>query len=85
MPHIAGGLARAVERNDLLTHELRLVESSIALLVGGDARRVTVSGLRYGERILPIAQSSAQAHGVVVRALWHELDDGCDIAVEPCG
>jgi hypothetical protein len=84
MPSIAGGPVRAPERNDLLTHELSLVESSIALVVGGDARRVTVSGLRYAERILPIAQSSARVHGVVVRALWHALDDGCAIAVEPC-
>jgi hypothetical protein len=85
MPSTTDGSARAAHPADRLEHELTLVQSSIALLAGGGAQRVTVSGLRFGERILPIAQSSARAFGVVVRPLWHALDGGCDIAVEPCG
>jgi hypothetical protein len=85
MPSKANGSKRAAHRSDGLEHELTLVRSSIALLAGGGAQRVTISGLRFGHRILPIAQSSARAFGVVARPLWHALDDGCDIAVEPCG
>lgn len=85
MPSQTDGPTRAAHRSDRLAHELTLVQSSITLLAGGGAQRVTVSGLRFGERILPIAQSSARAYGVVARPLWHALDDGCDIAVEACG
>jgi hypothetical protein len=77
--------AVAPEHDPQFDHELNLVESSIALVAAGAARRVTINQLRFGEQILPMAQSSAREHGLVARALWHVQDDGCDIAVEPGG
>lgn len=66
-----------------LEHEISLINGSIALLASGGAARVTLTGLRFGERILPTAQISARALGVVVRPLWRASGAGCDIAVEP--
>jgi hypothetical protein len=68
-----------------LEHEISLVNGSIALLASGGAVRVTLTGLRFGERILPTAQISARTLGVVVRPLWRPAGAGCDIAVEPRG
>jgi len=72
---------RAAARGTL-EHEISLINGSIALLASGGAARVTLTGLRYGERILPTAQLSASELGVVVRPLWRSPDGGCDIAVE---
>jgi hypothetical protein len=60
-----------------------LIDGAILLLAGGGATRVTLTGLRFAERILPAAQRAARARGVVVRALWRPDGAGCDIALEP--
>jgi hypothetical protein len=62
-------------------HLLDLVESAVALIANGGARRVTLV-LPHADRVLPDAQASARARGVVVRALWR-ADGACDIVVEP--
>ncbi len=75
-------LGRAAARGTL-AHEISLINGSIALLASGGADRVTLTGLRFGERILPSAQVAARPLGVVVRPLWRASGAGCDIAVEP--
>lgn len=64
---------------------MSLVDSSIALLAAGGAVRVTLSGLRFAERILPKAQRSARERNVLVRPLWRKGGASCDIALEPFG
>jgi hypothetical protein len=66
-----------------LEHELSLIDSSIALLAAGGAVRVTLTGLRFAERILPAAKRTARARDVNVRALWRSGGVGCDITLEP--
>ena len=68
-------------RLDDLDHDLDLVESAIALVAGGRARRAALV-LRDGERVLAAAQASGHRRGVVVRAVWRR-GGGCDIVVEP--
>ena len=62
-------------------HALDLVESAIALIAAGGARRATLV-LEHPELILPTAQDSGRRWGVVVRADWRS-DGGCDVVVEP--
>lgn len=73
---------RAVERA-ILEHEMTLVDGAISLLATGGADRVTLTGLRFAERILPAAQRLARTQRVVVRPLWRPAGGGCDIALEP--
>jgi hypothetical protein len=68
-----------------LEHESSLIDAAIALLVSGGADRVTLTGLRFGERILPSAVRSARLQGVVIRPLWRQGATTCDITVEPSG
>lgn len=73
---------RAAAR-DTLEHERCLIQAAIALLASGDAARVTMTGMRFGERILPTAEISARKKGVVIRPLWRPGGTRCDLAVEP--
>jgi hypothetical protein len=66
-----------------LDHERCLINAAIALVASGGAIRVTMTGLRFGERILPTAEISARKQGVVIRPLWRPGGTICDIAVEP--
>ena len=73
---------RAAARGTL-DHELCLVDAAIALLADGSAARVTLTGLRFAERILATAAIPARLQGVVIRPIWRGDGAGCDIAVEP--
>jgi len=64
-----------------LEHRLDLVESAIALVANGGARRATLV-LPNAASVLLVAQSVARDHGVLLRALWRE-DGACDLVVEP--
>ena len=66
-----------------LEHEISLIDSSIEMLAAGAANRVTLTGLRFAERIFPVAQCSASTRDVAVRLLWRHDGVGCDIALEP--
>jgi hypothetical protein len=68
-----------------LEHERSLINAAIALLVSGGADRVTLTGLRFADRLLPTAVASARLQGVVIRPLWRPGATTCDITVEPCG
>ena len=64
-----------------LQHQLDLVESAIALVASGGARRATLV-LTHADKVLSNAQASAHDQGVVVRAAWR-ADGSCDLVVEP--
>jgi len=64
-----------------LEHEEHLLRSSIALLAAGGARRVTLIGLTFGERMLPEAAPAAKKAGMVLRPIRSATR--CDITVEP--
>jgi hypothetical protein len=73
--------ARARDSQAELEHRLDLIESAIALVASGGARRATVV-MPDADLALPEAQSLARDHGVVVRAAWR-ADGACDVVVEP--
>lgn len=75
--------SRGAATRATLEHELSLIDSSLALLAAGDADRVTLTGLRFAERILPVARRSAMGNDVVVRPLWRHGATSCDIQLEP--
>jgi hypothetical protein len=74
-------LSRARTLRAEMQHQLDLVESAIALVANGGARRATLV-LPHADLVLPEAQSLARERGVVVRAVW-QADGACDVIVEP--
>lgn len=62
-------------------HALDLVESAIALVAGGGARRVTLV-IPQAQLVLSAAQASARQLGVVARADWGP-GGSCDIVISP--
>ena len=65
-----------------LEREMNLVREAIAMVAGGGSPRVTVAGLRFGERLLGTARGAAADAGVRLVPLWMPDDAGADIAVE---
>jgi hypothetical protein len=53
----------------LLDADAESITAAIELVEEGSAVSVTLVGLRYGERLLPLAVAWAQATGVTVRRL----------------
>jgi hypothetical protein len=51
--------------------DLASIHGAIELVAEGQARRITLSGLRYGERLLPRAVADGAQRGVTV-----DLDRG---------
>jgi len=64
-----------------LTSEVTEVESAIALVASGQALRVTVSGLRFGEALADRFSEEAAAKGIRVQPLPWPDDAGCDLMV----
>jgi hypothetical protein len=54
-----------------LSSDLASIRGAIELVAAQQARRITLSGLRYGERLLPRASADAAHRGVTV-----DLDRG---------
>jgi hypothetical protein len=65
-----------------LEYEMNLVREAIAMVAGGDAPRVVVGGLHFGEALLATARGLAAEAGVRLVPLWMPDDAGADIAVE---
>jgi hypothetical protein len=65
-----------------LDHELDLVRSAIAMVAAGQATRVVLGGLRFGEQLVAPAREMAAGTGVRVVPLWRADDSGADLAVE---
>jgi hypothetical protein len=71
-----------LEARQRINHELDLVRGAIELVATGSSRRVTVSGLLFGEQLLERAQRLGAANGLEVHPLWKSGEQGCDIVVE---
>jgi hypothetical protein len=66
-------------------HERDLLQSSLALLEAGEARRVTIVGLRYGGLVAEL-RPEADAHGIRLRGHGRPGRPGrTDVVVEPIG
>ena len=66
-----------------LENEMRLFRGAIALVAGGGAPRVVVSGVRFGDTLLDTLRRLAAEAGVRVVPLWPADESGVDIAIEP--
>jgi hypothetical protein len=66
----------------LIDREQDLVQGAIALVAGRGSRRVTVTGLRFGEELLPVVVEAGRSKGVTVRPIWSFEDGLCEIVVE---
>ena len=66
---------------DKIDAVLRNLEAAAAIVRSGKAVSVRVSGLAYGEQLLPAAQALAVREGVEVDPMWWNDDEGCDILV----
>ena len=65
-----------------IEYERDLVESAIAMVANGDARRVSLL-LSQGAAILAGVQAIGRQRGVVVRAEGRGEHGRCDLVVEP--
>lgn len=65
-----------------LDRELELIREAIAMVAGGASPRVTVAGLRFGDRLVESARRMATPSGVAVVPLWTTDEGGADIALE---
>ncbi len=66
---------------DRLDAVLRDLTAAAELVRAGEAVTVTVSGLMYGDRLLPAAREIAADMGVEVDPVWWSDDVGCDLRV----
>lgn len=65
-----------------LTSEVTELESAITLVASGQATRVTVSGLRFGEALADRFREEATAKGIHIQPLPWPDDAGCDLMLE---
>jgi hypothetical protein len=61
------------------------VQGAIALVASGRVRRVSLVGLRFGDRLLGRARQQAAEHGLRVVPCWGLDDEGTDLVVEAIG
>ena len=66
-----------------LEHEFDLIQSAVAMLAAGGARRVTLVGMPFDERALSEAGLMVRASGMVMRA--EKGQAGFDVTVEASG
>jgi hypothetical protein len=69
----------------VLERELRVVREAIAMVAAGNAPRVTIAGLRFGETILAPARELALESGVTITPLWRGDEAGVDLSIEAVG
>jgi len=60
---------------------LRDLRAAAELVAAGDALSVRVSGLPYGDQLLPAARAIAGEVGVDIEPIWWSDDVGCDLLV----
>ncbi len=65
-----------------IDRELRLVDSAIAMVRSGSARRVTVVNLPHGAAILEAARARAALHRLSVNPVGSTDDSPCTLAVD---
>ena len=66
----------------VLDGEMRLIEDAVRLVASGNAPRVTLAGLRFGEALMHRATFIASEHGVRIVPEWFDDEAGADIVVE---
>lgn len=64
-----------------LASEIAQVEGAIQLVASGEASRVSLSGLKFGEQLSRRFGAEAQAMGVRLDPLPWPDDAGCDLLV----
>ena len=68
-----------------IDRELRLVDSAIALVRTGAARRVTVANLQLGGAVLEAARARAGRYRLRVSPDWTPGDTECALVVDQAG
>jgi hypothetical protein len=76
------GLAGEALTERTLDHELDLIRGAIALVALGDAPRVGLAGLRFGEQLLERANRMAAEAGVRIVPNWTSDEGGGGLTVE---
>ena len=64
-----------------MTSEVAEVESAIALVASGQASRVTLTGLKFGEQLARRFRAEARSRGLRLEPLPWPEDAGCDLTV----
>ena len=64
-----------------MTSEVAEVESAIALVALGQASRVTLTGLKFGEQLARRFGQEAQDKGLLLEPILWPEDAGCDLTV----
>ncbi len=75
--------AEREEAARVLARELQDVDAAIELVVTGEARRVTLTGLRFGQELVEQIAGQAFARGAVLDPVYWPEDAGCDLTVRP--
>jgi hypothetical protein len=64
-----------------LTSEVAEIEGAIEMVASGNASRVTVAGLKFGEQLAQRFQAEAASKGVTLDPIPFPEDAGCDLIV----
>jgi hypothetical protein len=64
-----------------LAAEMQEVSGALALVASGEASRVTLSGLRFGDELTARFSADAEAAGIRLEPLFWPDDSGCDLVV----
>lgn len=64
-----------------LDREIELVRGAILMVASGGSRRLTVSGIRFGEAVIRICRPLATSADVTIEPLWRAEETGCDVVV----
>ena len=64
-----------------LTSEVAEIEGAIEMVASGNASRVTVAGLKFGEQLARRFQPEAASKGVTLDPIPFPEDAGCDLIV----
>jgi hypothetical protein len=68
-----------------LARELAELRGAIEMVGRGQAERVSLSGLRFGEQLIRRCRAEALREGVALEPDWWPEDAGCDLLVRRIG
>lgn len=66
----------------VIDEELARITAAVELVAARPTFRVTLTGLRFGESLLPRLQLLARSRGVRIRPVWPMGDGPVDLVVE---
>jgi hypothetical protein len=64
-----------------LAAEMQEVSGALAMVASGEASRVTLTGLRFGDELTARFSPEAEAAGIRLEPLFWPDDAGCDLIV----